>query len=222
MIILNPVWGPHALTKFLYSFDYIHQFQELCYSLFGFPSREVTPGNNLWNILRITWPQVFDMKAYRGIEIRLHPFLTSAIVGAEWSASHAGRVPPAEIASSTHWIRSWTGQFWKGKNILSLLEIETGFLGSPVRSLVTIPTAPSWILNSCAAYANVLSNIFTQVFYGYWYWQNKEKHLCTQWTGAGHVVYVEKMESYHRRESKASRLSRGQSLYLSIYPSSHS
>lgn len=162
------------------------------------------------------------MKAYRGIEIRLHPFLTSTIVGAEWSASHAGRVPPAEIASSTHWIGSWIGQFWKGKNILSLLEIETRFLGSPVRSLVTILTEPSRLLNSCAAYANVLSNVFTQVVYGYWYWKNKEQHLCTQRTGAGHVVYVEKMESCHRRESKTSRLSRGQSLYLSSYPNSHS
>jgi hypothetical protein len=44
---------------------------------------------------------VFDIKEYRGKEIRLHPFLTSTIVGAEWSASHAGCVPPAESASST-------------------------------------------------------------------------------------------------------------------------
>jgi len=46
--------------------------------------------------------------------------------------------------------------------------------------------------------------------------------LCTQWTGAGRGLCVEEMESRHRRESKVSRLSRGQSLYLSSYPSSHS
>jgi hypothetical protein len=152
------------------------------------------------------------------MEIRLHLFLTSAIVGAEWSASHAGCVPPAGIASSTHWIGGWIGQFWKGKNILFLLEIETRFLDSPVRSLVTIPTEPSRLLNSCAAYVNVFSSIFTQVFYGYWYWENKEQHLCTQ----RHVVCVEKMESCHRRESKARRLSRRQSLCLSSYPNLHS
>jgi hypothetical protein len=45
---------------------------------------------------------VLDINVYRGMEIRRHPFLTSAIDGAEWSASYAGCVPPAESSSNTH------------------------------------------------------------------------------------------------------------------------
>jgi hypothetical protein len=34
-------------------------------------------------------------------------FLTSALAGVEWSASHPGRFTPGEIVPATHWIGSW-------------------------------------------------------------------------------------------------------------------
>jgi hypothetical protein len=36
-----------------------------------------------------------------------HFFLTSALVGGEWSASRPGRFTPEERAPGTHWIGGW-------------------------------------------------------------------------------------------------------------------
>jgi hypothetical protein len=45
-----------------------------------------------------------NMKAYGGVEVYLHAFLTSALDGSEWSASRPGRFTPMERAPGTHWI----------------------------------------------------------------------------------------------------------------------
>jgi hypothetical protein len=34
------------------------------------------------------------MKAYRGVDVQIHIFLTSALAGGEWSASRPGRFTP--------------------------------------------------------------------------------------------------------------------------------
>jgi hypothetical protein len=39
------------------------------------------------------------MKAYGGVVVQIHVFLTSALVGGEWSAAHR----------DTHWIGGWVG-----------------------------------------------------------------------------------------------------------------
>jgi hypothetical protein len=44
------------------------------------------------------------MKAYGGVDLKIHIFLTLALAGGEWSASHPGRFTPAERASGTHCI----------------------------------------------------------------------------------------------------------------------
>jgi len=49
------------------------------------------------------------MKAYWGMELQLHTFLTSALDGGEWSVSRSGRFTPRERAPGTHWIRDWVG-----------------------------------------------------------------------------------------------------------------
>jgi hypothetical protein len=44
------------------------------------------------------------MKAYGGVDVQIHIFLTLALVGGEWSASCAGCFAPGETAPRTHWI----------------------------------------------------------------------------------------------------------------------
>jgi hypothetical protein len=44
------------------------------------------------------------MKAYGGLEVHIHVFLTSAVVEGEWSASRPGRSTP-----STRWIGGGVG-----------------------------------------------------------------------------------------------------------------
>jgi hypothetical protein len=44
-----------------------------------------------------------------GVEIIATPFLTSALVGAEWSASRPFRFATREMARGTHWIGGWVG-----------------------------------------------------------------------------------------------------------------
>jgi hypothetical protein len=47
------------------------------------------------------------MKAYRGVDVQIHIFLTSALAGGEWSASRPGRFRPGETAPGTHWTGGW-------------------------------------------------------------------------------------------------------------------
>jgi hypothetical protein len=47
------------------------------------------------------------MKAYGGVNVQIHIFLTSALVGDEWSASRNGHFTPGEIVPGTHWIGGW-------------------------------------------------------------------------------------------------------------------
>jgi hypothetical protein len=47
------------------------------------------------------------MKAYWGVEVYLEAFLTLALDGGEWSASHPGRFTPRERAPGTHGIGGW-------------------------------------------------------------------------------------------------------------------
>jgi hypothetical protein len=49
------------------------------------------------------------MKMYRGVEVQLHTFLTSALDGAEWSITCLGCFIPRKRAASTHWIGGWVG-----------------------------------------------------------------------------------------------------------------
>jgi hypothetical protein len=43
------------------------------------------------------------------MDVQIHVFLTSALVGGEWLASRPGRFTPGEIASGTHWKGVWVG-----------------------------------------------------------------------------------------------------------------
>jgi hypothetical protein len=41
------------------------------------------------------------------VAVQIHIFLTSALVGGEWSASHPGRFTPRDTAPGTHSIGGW-------------------------------------------------------------------------------------------------------------------
>jgi hypothetical protein len=49
------------------------------------------------------------MKAYGGVDVSIHIFLASALVGGEWSVARNGRFIPRERALCTHWIGGWVG-----------------------------------------------------------------------------------------------------------------
>jgi hypothetical protein len=44
-----------------------------------------------------------------GVDVEVHVFFISALVGGEWSASRPGRFIPGERAAATHWIGGWVG-----------------------------------------------------------------------------------------------------------------
>jgi hypothetical protein len=44
------------------------------------------------------------MKKYGGVDVEMKGFLTSTLVGGEWSASRPRRFTPG-----THWIGGWVG-----------------------------------------------------------------------------------------------------------------
>jgi hypothetical protein len=79
------------------------------------------------------------MKTYGGVDASIHIFLTSALVGGEWSASRLGRFTSGERAPGAHWIEDWVGSRTglddvKRRKILPLPGLELRPLSRPARS----------------------------------------------------------------------------------------
>jgi hypothetical protein len=75
----------------------------------------------------------YAMKAYGGVDVWIHIFLTSALVRGEWSASSPGRFIP-----STHWIGDWVDHRSglddvEKRKFLTLLGLELRPLGRSAR-----------------------------------------------------------------------------------------
>jgi hypothetical protein len=51
----------------------------------------------------------YTIKAYWGVEVELHAFLTSTLDGGECSASRPGRFTSREKLPGTNWIGGWVG-----------------------------------------------------------------------------------------------------------------
>jgi hypothetical protein len=49
------------------------------------------------------------MKAYVGVDVEIHIFLISALVGVKWFASRPDLFTPRERTPGTHWIVGWVG-----------------------------------------------------------------------------------------------------------------
>jgi hypothetical protein len=79
------------------------------------------------------------MKAYGGMDVQIRIFLTSALVGGEWTASQIGRFTPGERAPGTHWIGGWVDpraglDDLEKRKFLILPRLELQPLGRPARS----------------------------------------------------------------------------------------
>jgi hypothetical protein len=77
------------------------------------------------------------MKAYKGVDVWIHIFLTSALVGGEWSASRPGCFTPGERIPGTRWIGGWVVPriVLDGvEKISPLPRLELRPLGRPTRS----------------------------------------------------------------------------------------
>jgi hypothetical protein len=79
------------------------------------------------------------MKAYEGVDVEIHIFLTSALVGGEWSASLHGSFTTGERAPGTHWIGGWVDpraglDDVEKRTFLTLPGLELLPLGRPARS----------------------------------------------------------------------------------------
>jgi hypothetical protein len=72
------------------------------------------------------------MKAYRGVDIQIHVFLTSTLDGGEWSASRLSRFTPGSL-----WIGGWVGLITGVDDVEKILDptgAQTRSLGRPARS----------------------------------------------------------------------------------------
>jgi hypothetical protein len=72
------------------------------------------------------------------VDVSIHVFLTSALVGSEWSASRLGRFTRGERAPGTHWIGDWVDpragvDDVEDRKFLTLLGLELRPLGRPAR-----------------------------------------------------------------------------------------
>jgi hypothetical protein len=78
------------------------------------------------------------MKAYGGVDVWIHVFLTSALVG-DWSAARPGRFTPRERARGTHWIGGWVDSRAglddvEKRKFLTLLGLDLQPFGRPARN----------------------------------------------------------------------------------------
>jgi hypothetical protein len=79
------------------------------------------------------------MKAYGGVDLLIHIFLTSALVGGEWSSTRLCSYTPIERVPGTHLIGGWfvprSGlDDVEMRKFLTLPELKLRTLGHPARS----------------------------------------------------------------------------------------
>jgi hypothetical protein len=79
------------------------------------------------------------MKAYGGVDIWIHIFFTSALVGGEWPDSRPCCFTPVERTFATHWIGDWVGlraglDDVEKRKFLTLAGLELRHVSRPARS----------------------------------------------------------------------------------------
>jgi hypothetical protein len=80
------------------------------------------------------------MKAYGGVDVEIHIFLTSALVGGEWSTSRPSRfnpeikVPQVPIGQETGWVPE---PIWTWIKFFTLMGLEQHFVvNGPKQQLI--------------------------------------------------------------------------------------
>jgi hypothetical protein len=78
------------------------------------------------------------VKAYGAVDVEIHVFLSSALVGIQWSDSRPGRFTPEERIPGTHWMGGWVGSRAgmndvEKRKLLTLPGFELRPLGRPTR-----------------------------------------------------------------------------------------
>jgi hypothetical protein len=81
------------------------------------------------------------MKAYGGVDVLIHIFLASALVGGEWSASRLGCSTSGETAPSTHWIGGWVDPRAYLDDVENKILDPTGTRTATPRSYSPLPVA---------------------------------------------------------------------------------
>jgi hypothetical protein len=108
----------------------------------------------------LTLTKHYAMKASGRVDLWIHVFLSSALVGGEWSASRPCHLIPGERAPGTHWTGAWVGPTagvedmdkWK---FLTLLGLELRPLNCNSRKLhecassIVFGTNCFWVLCLC-------------------------------------------------------------------------
>jgi hypothetical protein len=79
------------------------------------------------------------MKMYGGVDVYIHVFLNSALVGDEWLVSHPGSFTPGERTTVILWIISWADpkaglNDVEKRKFLIFPGLELRPLGRPIRS----------------------------------------------------------------------------------------
>jgi hypothetical protein len=118
------------------------------------------------------------MKAYGGVDIQNHVFLTLALVGSEWSASRPCRFTPSERTPSIHWIGGWVGpraslDGMEKLKFLTLLVLELRLLSCPVHS------QSLYRLRYCSSHCTQCAFILFYFFFG-----EQWSSTCTQHHGS--------------------------------------
>jgi hypothetical protein len=86
------------------------------------------------------------MKTYGGVDVYIHVFLTSVLVGGEWSASRPCRFTPKKRRPGTHWIEGWVGPQSRSERYREVKILDPTGTRTPTSSMsspfpVAIPTA---------------------------------------------------------------------------------
>jgi hypothetical protein len=112
------------------------------------------------------------MKAYGGMDVQSHIFLTSALAGGEWSASCPGRFTPG-----THWIGGWVDprgglDDLENRKFLTLQGLELRPLSRPARS------QSLYRLRYPGSYEMSVNNFLKPGEWEHWSLVPSNKHLC--------------------------------------------